>query len=127
KMRNAFTSVRAAIDDDAIAGLLDPEFLGEIARNKQEFTKQCAIGFRRSGQTRNRFLWNNQDVHRSLRIHIMKSNRVVVFPDNLRRDFPGDYFLENGHDRSEPLPKRALQTLAGCRGQPLTNEADNFL
>src|SRR5437588_704756 len=58
------------------------------------------------GQTRNDFFRNDQHMHRRLRIHIMERNCVVIFPDDLGRNFASNYFLENGHGKSEVRDQR---------------------
>jgi hypothetical protein len=33
-----------------------------------------------------------------LRINVVKSDGVIIFPDNFRWNLPSDDFFENGHD-----------------------------
>ena len=96
QVRDAFAGVGSVIDHDTVpAGKL--ELFGNIARSEQQFAKECAIAVRRIGQTQNDPLWHNQNVHRRLRVDIMKRNRLIIFPDDIRRDLSRDDFFENGH------------------------------
>src|SRR6266852_2683996 len=99
QMRHAFARVRSAVDDNAIPGLLDVELFFELARKQQQFSENGALGFSGDGQTGARLLGNDQHANRRMRIYIMESNRVVVFPNNLRRNLTRDNFFEDRHGK----------------------------
>src|SRR6266705_6134171 len=44
---------------------------------------------------------------RGLRIYIMKSDRIVIFPNNFRRNLTRDNFFEDRHGKSEVRSQRS--------------------
>ncbi len=46
-------------------------------------------------------------MHRCLRIHIVKRDRVVVLPNDFCRELARDNFLENSHGKSEVRGRRS--------------------
>lgn len=96
-MRNAFAGIGAAVDHDAVTALFDSEFLCEFTGHEQKFSENLLVGFGGRGETRDDFLRNDQDVDRRLRIYVFKGDGVVVFPNNLGRDFARDDFLKDRH------------------------------
>ena len=97
QMRHAFTCVRSAVDHDSIAaGYV--QFLCHVARNQQQFAQKCGVLISRLGETRNCFFWYNQDMHWRLRVDVVKRNRVLIFPNDFRRNLACDNFFENRHE-----------------------------
>src|SRR3984893_13592587 len=97
-MRNAFTRVGSAVDDDAVTALLDTKFLGQITGDEQKLPQDFLIRFRCCSQTRNHFLGHNQNMEGRLRIDVVKSDSVVIFPDNFRGNLARYDLLKDGHE-----------------------------
>src|SRR6266849_5078081 len=97
QMRNAFACVRAAVNHNSITALFDAEFFRKIARHEQKFSEQRTFGLGCSGQTWDHFFWNDQHVHRRLRIDVVKRDRVVIFPNDLGRNLTRDDFFKDRH------------------------------
>src|ERR1044072_1904772 len=98
QMRHAFARIRSAVDDDTVTSLVDAHLFREITGDEQKFSKESAIRFARSSQTWDDFFRHDQNMHRRLRIHILKGNRVFVLPNDLGRNFGRDNFFENSHE-----------------------------
>lgn len=98
QVRNAFTRIRAAVDHDAITRRKQIQLFRHRARSEKQFSEQRSIRWRRFSQSRNHTLGNDQDVHRRLRIDIVESKHVVIFPDDVRGNFAPDDFFKNGHN-----------------------------
>src|SRR5438552_18064161 len=56
KMRHAFTCVGSAVDDNSIAGLLDPELFRKLTGDEQQLPENSGVTFLRNSQPRNHFL-----------------------------------------------------------------------
>ena len=97
KMRHAFASIRAAVDDDTVTALLDSELLREFTGNEQKFPQDLLIRFGGCGEAWDDFLGHNQNVDWCLRIYVFKRDGVVILPNDLRRDFARDNFLKDRH------------------------------
>ena len=97
---HGFAAVFAVIDHQAeafLAGVIETEVAGNFAGGEQQVAEQClvfAAGFADAGDD---FFWDDQDVGRCLRLNVAKREAVIVFVDDVRRDFAGDDFFEKGH------------------------------
>src|SRR5438552_5840769 len=96
QMRNTFTRIWPAINDDTIA-VRQLEFLRQITRNQKQFAEQRAIFILRICEVRNHSLGHDQHVHGCLWINVVKRDCIIVFPDNFRWNLARDDFFENGH------------------------------
>ena len=73
---------------------------------REQPAKQRSICLGRVGQSRHDSFRHDQDMHRGLRVYIMKSQRLFIFPNDLRRNLAPDDFLENGHATLCALSRR---------------------
>ena len=82
------------VENEPETGLADPKVLCHLSGFEQQMAKDFVI-FRRSlGDTGNRFLGNNQDMGRRLRLSISKSQHQLVFIDNRGRDLSRNDLFE---------------------------------
>ena len=97
EMRHRFASIATVVDHDAISVFLQSSLISNQGRFEQQMTQQgmvLGLGFRKAGDG---FLRDNQEVRRRLRSDIAKCQHQIVFIKNLRRDLPGNNFLEKSH------------------------------
>ena len=98
QMRDAFTRVGSAVDDDSIAAR-QLQLLRHIARNQKQFAEQCSVRIGRVRKTGNSFFRHDQDMRWRLGINVVKRNRVLIFPNDFGRNLASDDFFENRHER----------------------------
>lgn len=98
QVRNAFARIRAAVDHDTVTGRKQIQLFRHRAGSEKQFSQERAIPWRCFGQSRHNALGNDQDVHRRLRIYVVKSKHLVIFPDDVGGNFAPDDFFENCHD-----------------------------
>lgn len=96
QVRYAFARIRPAVDHNAVTGLQKVQLFGYRARREQQFSEKRRVRWRRLSQSRDDALGNDQDVHRRLRIYIVESKHVVIFPDDVGGNFTPNDFFENG-------------------------------
>ena len=97
KVGDFLAAVWAVVDDGAEAGLGKAFLLGDLLRGQYEVTKGGLIFRSRLSDAWDGLLGNQQQVSGSLRIDVTEAEAEIVFVDDVRRDFPGNDFLEESH------------------------------
>ena len=102
EMVDGLAAIAAAVDDDSIAAI---EFLfrSDLAYDEHHVSEQGGIRGIDGRQGRDRFLGDNEDVHRRLRRDVVKGEAKVVLMNDLCRDLLVDDTLKDrfvGHNRS---------------------------
>src|ERR1700741_3858702 len=94
EMRNGLSAVVTAIDHQSETGLAEAEICCKLLPGQQEATQQRAVtrlGFRKPWDYSFR---NHQYMNRRLWIDIVERQNLVIFEDDLRRDFSSNDFFE---------------------------------
>ena len=79
QVRDRLARVRAAVNHDAVTAFADAQFTREFLGGQKQLTEQLLIRFVSLGQPRNNPLRHDQNMHRRLRIHVLKGEHVVIF------------------------------------------------
>src|SRR5437773_11276195 len=87
QMRNTFTRIWPAINDDTIA-VRQLELLRQITRNQKQFAEQAAIFIRRICKARNHSPAHHHQMDGGTRINAEKRYCISIFPDNFRWNSP---------------------------------------
>ena len=96
---NGFTSVAAAVDDEAeaFAFIADAEFLRDVAGGDQEMSQNGFILFPGPCHARDGFFRNDEDVDGCLGADVAEGNADLVLMDDIGGDFPPDDPFKEGH------------------------------
>ncbi len=86
-MRHRLTGVRALVDHQAIS-VAKPFLLGNLLRRVEKV--QVVACLRQFGYAGNLLPGNDQDMGRRFGLDISKRNHVIVFVNDVCRDFPID-------------------------------------
>ena len=97
QMRDTLARVRSAVDYDAIAAFTYPEVACHLRRGQDQLAEQRLIRLVSLSEPRDDAFRHNQDMYRRLRVDVLESDHVIIFENDLRRDFPRDDFLEERH------------------------------
>src|SRR6185312_12581042 len=89
-------TVFVAVDHGAIALRGKTFALRVIGGGQQQATQQRRILRRGVVQRGDRFLRDEQHVHRRLRVHVAEGQQFVVLPDDVGRDLAPDDLAEDG-------------------------------
>ena len=95
QVRDGLASICTVIDDDAKA-LGEFEFFGDLRRGQKEVPEGGLIAVFGFCNARDRFFWNNEAMHRRLRVDVVNDNAVRVLVFNFCGDFAGDDLLKKG-------------------------------
>ena len=96
-----FASVRAVVDHEPIARVLQAELGGDFRGFQKQMSQHLMIDRISFGDARNDFLGHDQDVDRRVRVYVFESQHKVVFINNLRGDLPGrDLLKRNSHEQN---------------------------
>ena len=95
---------RAVIDDHAVALCIQAFFIGDLLCRKEEVTDEFAVRFGHAVDFRDMPLGNDERMHGSLGIDVLKGDDRVVFEYNFRRDFLLDDLAEDAVRISAHLP-----------------------
>src|ERR671934_2844634 len=101
QMRYTFASIRSTVDDDTIAALLNSEFARQLTGHEQQLAKCCTISLGCHRQPRDDAFRHDEHVYRRLRVDVLKRDRLIIFPDDFRRNFARDDSLKNGHPSAQ--------------------------
>jgi hypothetical protein len=104
QMKDGLPGFRSGIDDGAVSGG-EVELAGQFGGNPVQMAKHRLIGFPGFLGRCEMLSGNYQDVHRSLRIDVMKSNRGFILVHDPGRNLLGHDFAKNalGHCLSQEL------------------------
>ncbi len=89
EMGDAFTTVGAVVDDDAVAGG-EAIFLRQSRGDEEEMAEDLLVAGVGLTDSRDYFFRNHEDVDWRLWIEVVNGDTEVVFMFNLRRNFPID-------------------------------------
>ena len=97
KMRNSLSRIGAVVDHQSEAGLEDAELFCDCPRSQQQQTEKVAVTGMCLPDVWHPLLRYDQNMHRGLRMHVLKSDQVFVFINNVRWNLTVDDFIENSH------------------------------
>ena len=86
KMKDGLPGAAAIVEDGAIAGE-QMAFGGQFRRDMQQFSQEGFIRMRSVVQSRKMFTRTNEEVCGRLRIDVFKGKDIVIFVNELGRDF----------------------------------------
>ena len=100
QVRHGFAAVCPVVEDETIAGLFEPQLLGDFSSLEQQMTERLMIVRRGFGDARDGFLGDDQDMRRCFGCDVVERDHEVVLINDLRRDFARDDFFKEGfaHD-----------------------------
>lgn len=94
QMRDGLAGVGTVVDDEPVTAALQAEPFGHSGGLKEQVAEDLMILRAGFGQTRDGFLGNDQHMRRCLRSNIAEGDDLVVFEDNVGRNFAGDDFFK---------------------------------
>jgi len=94
QVRHRFAGVGTVIEHEAKTVFIEAELLRDFRGFNQEMPQHLVIIGMRLGDTRDRFLGNDQDVNRRLWFHIFEGDDLVVFVNDLGGNFARNDFLK---------------------------------
>ena len=97
EMGNRFTAVRAVVDDEAVAGGGYVFAAGDVGGSEEEVAEEALIIGLSGSDAVDGFFGNDEDVDRGLGGDVAEGEALVVFEDDVGRDFAGDDFFEKRH------------------------------
>src|SRR5262249_17770359 len=111
QVRHSLAGLLLAVQNEAIA-VLQAKLHRQLRRDEMEMTDQVAVGVGQIRVRRNHLARNDQNVHRRLRVDVVKRQAAVIFVDDLGRnlavdDLLKDVVLRHGASPSCRLPFRA--------------------
>ena len=95
QVRDGLAAVTAIVDGDS-EPLGEFEFFGDLRRGQKEMPEGGLIAAFRFRDARDRFFWNNEAMHRRLRVNVVNDNAVRVLVLDFCGDFAGDNLLKKG-------------------------------
>lgn len=95
KMWNGLSAVRTVVDHDPVA-FGEVQLFRGCGGDKEKVAEQGLIGRGRFGEARNVFFRYDQQMHRCLRLNVVKDHTEIVLVLDLGGDFAIDDFLKNG-------------------------------
>jgi len=93
QVRHGLSSPFFAIKDQAVA-IADAQLLGQPRGNQVQMTEHAPVFLGDIGMSPDGFAGDHQDVNRRLRVNIAKGQALLVFVNDVGRDFPVDDFLK---------------------------------
>ena len=94
QVRHAFSAVAAVVDHKAVAGFGDAEFLGERCGGEQEVTERGLVGGAGFADAGDKFLRDDEHMHRRLWVDIVDGDAEVVLVRELGRNLAVDDLLK---------------------------------
>lgn len=94
QMRHGFSCVGAIVENEAETILFESKFFCYVSRLEKEMPEELLVFRSRFGDARDWLLWDDQNVHRRLRLDVAKGDHQVVFIDDSCRNLAGDDFFE---------------------------------
>jgi hypothetical protein len=114
-------SVGPAVQDESVSSLVDLLFLGEPGGHPDHAAERRLIRLGHVGDSRNRFVGDDEDVGRRLGLDIPKRGHQLILIDELGGNFPSDDLREHRVRHSE-------HRLALARhGVAMRSVADGFI
>ena len=71
------------------------EFLRQFWSQQHHFTQQCRVIITAICQGRDVFTWHDQEMYGRGWIYVVKSDHVLIYIDQLGRNFPRRYLAKN--------------------------------
>jgi len=95
KMRHGLATIRAAIDDDPKARIVEAFLPGHGLRDINKMAQKRFIGGSGGRDAHDFLFWDDQKMDGGLGIHVVESEAEVVFVGDAGRNFAGDDLGEN--------------------------------
>lgn len=92
---HAFAAVTALVDDEAIARFGNAQLLGYIGSGEQKMSQESLIAGTGIPDARNELFGDDEHMNGCLGGDIMNRDAEFILVDKFRRDFAGNYLLEN--------------------------------
>jgi hypothetical protein len=114
EMVDGLTTVTSVIDDDAVTRLIQTEFRSNAASDNQQMSEKQFVGVLGLRQHDDRMSRDHEKVHGRLRADIVERHALIIFVDELRRNFTANDLAEYGvsagmrHPRFFHLPRHFL-------------------
>ena len=89
--------IAAAIDHHSVSPLTEIQLASDIANRRPKMRDQFVVGLVEGIDRDDGLLGNHQNMCWRLWIHIPKRQAEIILVDNIRRNFPIDDPLKNGH------------------------------
>lgn len=107
EVRDGFAAVRTVVDDQTVTRSIKPLLGGNLRRFEEQVAEQRLILRLRLGDAGDGLAWNDEDVDGRLRSDVAKREHLIVFIDDLRRDFARGNFFKQGFAHADVLPQFA--------------------
>jgi len=105
KMEDDLPRVFSAVVDQTIPGFRQSQLLRRAHGRLVQFRQQRPIAFAHIVHGRDVFFGNEQQMHRRLRLNVVKAQHMFILVHDIGRQFAGDDFAENAiHACSPPSP-----------------------
>lgn len=92
---DGFASVGAVVDDQSEA-LIEIELTRDIVCGEEEMAEDRLVLWLRFADSGDESLGDDQHMHRCLRLHVVKSDAVLILMGDFGGNFSIDDFLKNG-------------------------------
>jgi hypothetical protein len=101
EMGDCFATVGAVVDDEAVAGGGYVFAAGDLSGCEEEVAEEALIIGLGGSDAGDGFFRNDEDMDRCLRRDVAEGEALVVFKNDVSRDFASDDTLKNGlrHER----------------------------
>ena len=103
QMKHGLPAVFIAVDHRAIPLLGKTFLLGIVGDRQQQLAEQCRVGRRSIVERGQWLLRNEQHMHRCLWVQIAEGQYVVIFVNDIGRDFAPDDLAEDGVAHGQSL------------------------
>ena len=90
QVRDALLPVLAAVDDHAIAALVNPQLTNQLAHDAIGVADDGFVLFREFVHADNVLFRHDEHMHGRLRLNVVDGDNQIVLIHFSRRDFPGD-------------------------------------
>lgn len=94
QVRDAFPAISAVVDHEPVAGFGDAEFFRNGSGGEQKVAERGLVGGRGFADAGDKFLRDDEHMHRCLRVDIVDGDAEVVLVRELGGNLAVDDFLE---------------------------------
>lgn len=95
QVRHHFARVRTGVDDQAVAGLLQSELLGDRRGLEQQVSEHLVVVGCGQGEARDAFLGDDQHMRGRLWVDVPERAHQLVFVNDVRGNLAGDDLFKN--------------------------------
>ena len=102
---NAFAGMGAVVDHQAVAGLVETLFFGDVTGGEEEATEELAVALAGFADARDDALRDDEDVDRGLRVDVADGEYLLVVANDIGGDLPGRDAFKEGNVSSNSTPR----------------------